>query len=400
VSPRKAVARGVVLGAVAALALSFRLSPPYGGPNLYALQAQAWLSGRFDVAGPAEDLSEFQGRWYVAFPPFPSVVLLPLAVIHHTGRRALRTLALLLAVLAAWVANRVLHRLGLPAETRPWLVAALLAGSAFWSSVVQSETVWFFAHVVSVLCALLAIEEALGRANGPAAGAWVGLAFLSRQLCIYLIPFVAVAIWMRQAPAGRRRQLRHVAALLGVVGACGAIALALNAARFGDPLDSGYARMPLWDFLGERAKVYGLFHPAYLPFNAIHMFLQGPHVQFGGPRLLAPVRFDEMGTALTFASPFVFLAFRATGDRGLRIAAWVSVLLALGHMLLYYNNGSMQVNAQRFSLDFLPVLWVLAALGVRSAPPPWWRALVTWSVAWNVLALVLLPLIARALAGL
>ncbi len=388
----------VVLGS--ALIVSLALSPPYAGPNLYALQAQAWLAGHLDVAGPAEDLSRVGRRWYVAFPPGPSVLLLPLAAVHRTGYRALRAVGLALAAGAAWVAYRVLVRLEMPPETRPALVLALLAGTAFWSSVVRSETVWYLAHLVATLCALLAIEEALGRGRGLLAGLWTGLAFLSRQLCVYLTLFVAVALWVRHEPAGRRRQLRAVGSVWMAVGAGVAILMALDAARFGSPFDTGYSRMPLWDFLGERVGRYGLFHPAYLPFNFEHMFLQGPHVVFGGARLLAPLRFDEMGTALTFASPFVFLACGARGDRRLRLAAWAAVLLALGHALLYYNNGSEQMNAQRFSLDFLPVLWVLVALGVRSTQYCWWRGLVVWSVAWNVLALVVLPLLARMLAGL
>jgi hypothetical protein len=65
--------------------------------------------------------------------------------------------------------------------------------------------------------------------------------------------------------------------------------------------------------------------------------------------------------------------------------------ISLVHMLHYYNNGWVQLNAQRFSLDFLPVLWVLMALGTRHVEARWWKGLVAWSIGLNVLVLSLLP---------
>ncbi len=381
--------------ALVALGLSLKLKH-YAGPNLYGLQAQSWLEGRWDVPGPVEDVSQYGERYYVAFPPFPSVVLLPVVALVGHERVPYRALAVVISGLTAWAAWRVLRRLDIPEADRPWLVAALLAGTAFWFCVVQSEAVWFFAHVVAVTCSLLALEEALGPARGWRAGLWAGLAFLCRQLCVYLVPFIALVVWWRHAGAGRRRQAREAVLALALVGVCGGLYLMLNAVRFGHPLDTGYAGMPLSEFLAERVARYGLFHPAYVPFNFFHMFLEGPHFEFGGARKLAPLGIDGMGTSLTLASPFVFVALAARPERFLRQAAWGMVGLSLLHMLHYYNNGWVQLNAQRFSLDFLPVLWVLVALGTRHVEARWWKGLVAWSIGLNVLVLAVLPELVHA----
>src|SRR5688572_3949316 len=119
----------LVLLALLALGLSLRRAP-YAGPNLYGLQAQAWLDGRLDVPGPAEDMSLYGDRYYVAFPPFPSVVVLPVVALTGPDRAPYRAVALGLAVLAAWVAWRILGRLNIPVPDRRWLVAALLGGTA------------------------------------------------------------------------------------------------------------------------------------------------------------------------------------------------------------------------------------------------------------------------------
>ena len=53
--------------------------------NHFALLADAWLHGRLDLGHPPppytqnNDFAEFQGRYYVSFPPFPAVILLPFA---------------------------------------------------------------------------------------------------------------------------------------------------------------------------------------------------------------------------------------------------------------------------------------------------------------------------------
>ena len=398
---RTATAALLALALAAAVGLSLRRSH-YGGPNLYGLQAEAWLAGRLDVPGPAEDLSLVGGRSYVAFPPFPSVVLLPAVALLGHAAVPYRALALALLALAGWVAWRVLARLEVPREDRGWLVAALLGGTALWSCAVQAEGVWFFAHGVASVCALLALEEVLGAGRGWRAGLWAGLAFLSRQLCVYLLPFVVVALWLRDASPETRGVRARAAAGAAPGGGAGVAAYpALNALRFGGPLDTGYAGMPLEGYLDARVQRYGLFHPAYVPFNLFHMFLEGPHFEWAGPRLLAPGGMGGLGTSLTLASPFVFVAFAARGlSRHWRTAAWACVGLTLVHMLHYYNNGWVQLNAQRFSLDFLPLLWVLVAQGTRRVQRGVWRPLVAWAVGLNALALALLPVLQRALRRL
>ena len=167
----------LILLALLALGLSLRLKH-YGGPNLYGLQAQAWLEGRLDVPGPAEDLSLYGGRYYVAFPPFPSVVLLPVVALTGHERAPYRAVALRpgrtggMARLAS--ASAVGHRRG---RDRPWLVAALLAGTALVLRGAERGRVVLRARGGGDVLAVLALEEALGAGAGARAGLWAGLAF-------------------------------------------------------------------------------------------------------------------------------------------------------------------------------------------------------------------------------
>ncbi|QSQ18239.1 glycosyltransferase family 39 protein [Myxococcus landrumensis] len=370
--------------------------------NLYVWQADAWLRGRWDIAQSVRDVAIHDGKLWVPFPPFPSVLLLPLVKVLGPENVSVRAVAVLLTVLCGWALWRLLSRLEVEPSPRAWLTAAFIMGTGFWSCVVYSHGIWFFAHVVAATFLMLAVEESLGRGRAWLVGLYVGLAFLSRQLIVYSVIFLVAVLWRRAAEAGRRRQVLQVAGVLGVFGLCALVYLASNAVRFGDPFETGYQFIPLTEFLDARVAKYGLFHPAYVPFNFIHLFLEGPHFNFVPPLQLQPMGMDGFGTSLTIASPFIFLALAARGA-GTSVpvrAAWVSIVLAVAHMLMYYNNGWVQVNTQRFTLDFLPVMMVLVALGVKRWPAGPWKPLVAWAVGLNVFVIAVLPHLSRALSKL
>ena len=52
--------------------------------NHFTLQADAWRHGRLDLGGPPpsytgnNDFSQYDGKWFVVFPPFPALLLFPL----------------------------------------------------------------------------------------------------------------------------------------------------------------------------------------------------------------------------------------------------------------------------------------------------------------------------------
>jgi hypothetical protein len=102
---------------------------------------------------------------------------------------------------------------------------------------------------------------------------------------------------------------------------------------------------------------------------------------------------DPWGTSLTFASPFVFSALGARWTRGLLWGAWTSIALTTVHMLLYNSNGMIQSNANRYTLDFLPILIILVALGSSRVPFVIWKGTIAYSVALNAVALFLVPLV-------
>jgi len=365
------------------------LASARGEHNLYVHQAQAFLHGHLDIPKYYHDVAVFQGRYYVPFPPFPALLILPVVVLVGVTRTNTVLISLLLSVPIGWLLKDILKRLAVGREEQKWMSAAFFAGTVYWSALRMSRGVWFLAHIVAVLCLFAALWLALQK-RAFFAGLCLGLAFLSRQLCIYFAPFLLFVIWQGStAPLKWRMAVRFAVA----VGLCMAAYLIFNWARFGNPFDTGYVYLRLHGFLKERFDRYGLFSLRYVPFNFYHLFVEGFHVGFEGPAQLAGWKLSPFGTSLLVASPFVLLAARAQWRRSLLISAWISIGLIVVQTLFYYNNGWVQYNGQRFSLDFMPVLMVLTALGAKRSPAWSWKPLIIWAIGLNTLALVVLPLI-------
>ena len=380
-----------LLGLLVLVSLLGRINRP-GTENLYVRQAEAFLHGKLAIGEYGWDAAVVQGQNFVAFPPAPALLLTPLVALLGPAATPTVAVSFILFALTLFVAWRVLARLALPAAMRFWVLLAFGLGTPLWLAVQWSDGVWFLAHVVAVFFLTLAIHEALGRRRGWIAGLFLAGAVVSRQFTLFAAIFLVVALWQRGESSVRSRWLNLAGFALPLLVA-GAGYLWFNAARFGSPFDTGYNYLRVNDFLLLRFKDYGLFSPAYVLFNLIYLFVQGFHVDFTAPNQLSGLEIDPFGTSLLAASPFVLAAFFARRDR-LVWAAWAVVALTAFVTLFYYNNGWVQFNAQRFTLDFWPVLLIPLALGLKAqfaaGQARLWQWLIGYAVALNVLALVLL----------
>jgi len=359
----------------------------------YLLQADAFLHGRLDINPNIPgmiDVALFDGRAYVVFPPGPALVLLPLVAIFGVGHTNAILFGLLLASLTILTAYRLLSRMGVGGSTRVWYLAAFALGTGFWFAVLRSSQVWYLAHVVAVLFMMLALSEALGGGRPLLAGSYLGMALLSRQLAIFLIPLITVLFWERARSSGNQiwRVLFRLSAPIVLAGAG---MLAFNWARFGSVLDSGYGHIQLSGFLAQRVAEFGLFSLHYLPFNLMYMFIQGWHATFAGPDKLHYLSVDPFGTSLLVASPFLVAALWAKARPSVKWSAWLGIVAAMVVMLLYYNNGMAQANVQRFSLDILPALFFLMVKASSRVNMRLLRAAIVYAVTLNVLTLILFP---------
>jgi len=366
-----------------------------GTYNLHVQQAFSFIHGQLSIINPVNDIALYDDHYYSVFPPFPAILMIPFVLVFGVAAAKGTILATLLTALGAAALFRILVTLEVGRATALWLVAGFFLGTGYWFTFLGSSGVWMLSQAVAVNCVLISFYLLIASKQSlwlvAAAGLFLGFAFTSRQVTIYLIIFSVVYLWSEITKGDSRKFLRFAGAFTAPFAVCVGLYLLFNGLRFGSVLETGYRYIVLGDSVGgERFREYGLFNTAYLPFNFSSMFLNGFELNFSGKTMTELQAISPWGTSLLFASPFVLTAFYARVSKWIIAAAWVSISLALLHMLLYFNNGYVQVNTNRFTLDFLPLLMVLCGLGLRAAPTILWKAGTIWAIALNFLAFVVL----------
>lgn len=360
--------------------------------NHYVHLAQAWLEGRLDVGSEPPGTNDwacfdtidrgpcppgrysFSGvgaeryRWYVSFPPLPAVLLLPLvAVFGLTTLDALYwTLFAALGPVCLFLALRFLRESGRsPRSIREdLLVTALFAlGSVYYFVAVQG-TVWFAAHVVATSFVCLYLLFGFGARRPFSAGLCLALAFLCRPATLLLAPFFLLQAWSAATDReGRRSEpprhlVRSISSFALPLALVIAAAMWHNAARFDDPFELGHRFLQVrWR---SRIETWGLFSTHYLPRNLAVFFLSLPWLLESSPF----IRISRHGLAFWFTSPFLLWGVWPKNLDATILSLWAAIIPTALCTLLYQNTGWVQFG-YRFSLDYLPLLFVLLALSGR-----------------------------------
>lgn len=366
-----------------------------GQNNLYVYHAQALLEGHLNIA---EDINNLpgevalnNGKLYNIFPPFPTIILLPFVALFGITNVKVSLIAFIIGLISCYTLHKIMIQLEINFTLSFWILAAFMLGTAYWQTLRHSDGVWMFAQIVSVCCIFLSISESLGKGRGTLAGLFLGLAFLSRQLSVYSSIFILALLWKN--PNSPKKSTTFLG-FLTVFGFCLLTYVAFNYMQFGE-FTTGYSKMVVAgvspeEVEGSLFQKYGLFNLAYLPFNMIYMFFQGFHVGFNESKQI--IFLDPYGTSIVAASPFLFVCFFAKIERLKLWTAWMSIILALINMLLYFNNGFIQYNAQRFTLDFMPIMIILAALGLKYSSADLSKlikALIVYSIILNTFTMML-----------
>ena len=372
---------------------------PYNENQHYIYLADGWLHGHLylhDIPPDTGDYTLHNGHWYVAFPPLPAVLLLPLVAIFHLSYQGITSLvfSVSMGILNIWLMLEVLKRFsqrqsaGLTFEAIAWFVALFALGTEHLYATMQGN-VWFTAHIVATTFLLLYIGETLKKRRPLVAGLYLGLAALSHSTTLFTFPFfvlsaISASFASRQEGVQRKQFLlwKELFPFFAVLGVFIAGMLIYNLARFGSLFDFGYSTMNVNVFISGNLHTYGQFNPHFIRTNLRYMLLEPPSLMFHTPYL----SFSPLGTGIFWTTPalvFAFLAFRHKEHRWLAAALLAACLLPMVFLLMYFNTGWYQFGC-RFILDFLPFALLLAVLGVRAVPGWREKLLIVLSVAMNV----------------
>jgi hypothetical protein len=382
--------------------------------NHFALLATSWLEGRLDLGqtpplyAQNNDFANVGDRWYVAFPPFPAMLLLPVAFVAGSAEdiRDAQVFIWLAGIAPAvtFLALEKLRRSGRSdrSERENVTLALLFAfGTVYFFTAVQG-TVWFAAHVVGAGVAALYLLFALDAERPVLAGLMIACGFMTRTPLLFAVPLFAfemvrVSLRDRADPlpdgVGRvaclrrfweRLDVRRVLRL-GVLFSLPILAgLAFtfwhNQARFGSPLDFGYEYLTVaW---ASRMKKWGLFSYHYLSRNLSVVLAGLPWLKHGGQ----PFQINAHGLALWFTTPLYAYALWPRRTSPLQRALALTALAVAVPTLIYQNTGWVQFG-YRFSNDYAVFLVALVAVSGRPMRTIF-GALALWSVVVNAFGAV------------
>ena len=346
--------------------------------NHYAWLADAFLHGRLSLQGPppiysgGNDFALFENRWYIVFPPFPALLLMPFVAL--AGRvDAFRdgVFFLMLAGLAPAGLFLALQRLrylklSVVSESAALILSALFAlGTVYFFTSIQG-TVWFAGHVIATTAVIFYLLASIGAQHPILAALALSAAIGTRShLGLSGIFFVLEAIRIARKPNTTRladcdwqlvvRRLLPFT-LLSAAGVC--VLMWYNWARFHSPFEVGYRFLQIaWQ--GRIAK-WGMFDYHYLARN-LGIILTGlPYVNHDARS--APFQINGHGLALWITSPFFLWLLWPNRRSPVHAACYVTLLATALPSLLYQNSGWVQFG-QRFSNDYSPWLFVLLAIG-------------------------------------
>jgi hypothetical protein len=380
--------------------------------NHFALLARAWLEGHLDLRGGPpgyaqnNDFAHYDGRWFIVFPPFPAVLLLPCVLFGGAPENvqdgqvflwlAGAGPAALFLVLEKLRVTGVSERL----ERDNVILSLLFAFGTVYFFSAEQGTVWYAAHVVSVVTIGCYLLFAIGAERPFLAGLALALGVATRTPLLLAFPFFVFEAFKaasREVAFTGEGTAARLRALLGALDrrafftklswfalplACVLLLFAWhNQARFDSPFEFGYRYLTVrWQ---ARMNEWGLFHYHYLGKNLGVALTSLPFWTPDGP---APFRVNGHGLALWFTTPLYLWVLWPRRVTPRYAALAVTVAVTALPTLFYQNTGWVQFG-YRFSNDYAPLLFVLLALGGRRFGRLFF-VLALWSVAVNAFGAV------------
>jgi hypothetical protein len=355
----------------------------------FVYQAEAFLRGQLALTARPPNFNDWvfeRGRWYVSFPPFPAVLMMPFVAFAGLAFDDV-AFTIPFAALNVALLYRLMRRIqeqdgGLRTEWDHATLALVFGfGTLAWSCSIRGE-VWFTAEVIGVTLTLLYLHASLHAKHPVLAGLALALGSITRTpIAFSAIFFVLEAI----AAGGRldRENFRHAfterlgatartVALFAIPIVAVAVPMGLmNAARFGSPTEFGHRHLYA-NRVNAQIRAHGLFSFEYLPRNLRAAFLLLPRLERNPLRL----SFDGEGMSLFATTPAWALLFFPKERPRLWIPLWLTTAAVALPGFFYQNTGYYQFG-YRFSLDYTPYLILLLAIGGRALDRLFWMLALT-----------------------
>jgi hypothetical protein len=368
--------------------------------------AQSFLQGQLAVVDNRpfgnNDWARYKGHWFVSFPPFPAVIIMPAVAVFgpKVWDRLFWAIFAGLGPALLYILLRYLRESGRSNRNiRDDIALTFLFafGTVYYFTAVQGTT-WYAAHVVC--CALLPLYVfwSLGGRKPLLAGTALALCCMTRpNLALAALFFAVEALndstrqgtsqpppnesfvaralrrashidWIRLL---RRSVIFSLPILIAV-----AITFWMNNARFDNPFVFGHEYLEVkWRY---RIDKWSLFNYHYLSRNLAIFLASLPWLSSAPPF----IKISQHGLAVWFTTPFILFVLWPKRVTSTMVGLYLAVGFVALSDLCYQNSGWIQFG-YRFSLDYMALVFALLALDQRPFKKVFY-ALLVCSVAVNL----------------
>ncbi len=333
--------------------------------------ADAFLHGQFHlrlIPADTHDLVYFNQNYFLYWPPFPAVLLLPFVLLFGVATSDI-FFTLVIASLNVALTFVFLRQLNqrqifqISRQNQIFLTVFFAFGTVHFT-LASLGRVWFTAQLIGYLCILITYMITISIENRWAfflAGLGIAAATLTRNHLIFMGIWPAYYLLTRFSKRGLR--WLFTSSLLGLAPIIlGLIFLGYyNFARFGNPLEVGIEYHQMAQLFQNDYSVYGAFNLHYLPTNFYYQYIFYPF----------PLSQQSlMGGSLFLLSPLflgAFFAFKRRLDLSV-ILLTVTILVTMLPILLLMGTGWVQFGP-RYTLDFTVALLLLTGIGIGKWKP-------------------------------
>ncbi len=382
-----AIVAGLYLGMCGMLGFNLLEHSPY---DSYTLQALRWREGHMDLGQdyPWLELAKFQGKIFVSFPPFPSLVMLPLTLFF--GGNTPSQLVTFTCVLLSAAAGFMLCRRYKVSRSFSVLMGVFLTMGCNLAEFGLSGGVWNVAQAMSFALTIWAFYlcSSVRKTSMGAGLLCIAFAVGCRPFQALYVPTLLFMCWKNVGGA----KLADLKKMLPIVLLPALVALAYalyNYARFANPLEFGHNYLP--EFAEQREN--GQFSVYYIADNWRNIW-RLPRITSNG--LEFPMAY---GFAFWLCNPlFVLFAYSmvcAALARGMQAVDGIIGFTVCAHFFLLLMHGSfggVQFGT-RYLCDLVLAMFFVFARQTRFRNAPWQRRLesgiMLFGIGFNVYGAIL-----------
>lgn len=356
------------------IAIFFALGLHYNfgmqGYQQFVYLAESFLQGKLYFLANYDswwhDAVLFEGNYYWPLGPFPAVSLMPFVWFWGIFGQTLKqgNIQIFLVLLVFALIYKLARVLKYGFEDGLYLgfafcFASVFLGVAFWPNS------WFFAQVVATVLLLLSLVEFYGKRRFWLIGIILGLLLLTRLPASLGILFFGLSVLFSKTT--KQTKLLNLLELGLPFLVAGLLLGGYNYARFGDFFEQGYGMQITAGAFSASMKNH-LFGLEHVPGNLYYLFLSTPTAVLpgNGTHILATpfIKADPWGMSIFLSSPYLLLTFALKYKDFQSRALLLTALVISIPIITYYGIGWYQFG-YRYSLDFLPFLFLLFMIGYK-----------------------------------